>query len=322
MSIAFGSADESALSDLCKWKLFALADACGFPRESRAMQHRALTLLSLLAATATADIAVKSGEKIAFLGDSITQGGWSNPAGYVRLVLAGLEANGIKAEAIPAGISGHKSNDMLARLERDVLAKQPQWMTLSCGVNDVWHGKNGVPLDEAMAANGTYANPESRGTYQKNISAIIEKAQAAGIKVVILTATVIHENLDSPENAKLAPFNEYLRTLAKSKNLPLADLNALFHERIKAENQPGKKILTGDGVHMNGEGNKLMAVGVLQAFGLDTAQIAKAREAWKDLEAKAAAEKVARAEAKAKAAAEAKAKAAGQPAASEPAAKP
>ena len=71
---------------------------------------------------ASAEIAVKSGDKIAFLGDSITAGGWGNPVGYVRLVMAGLEANGVKAEAVPAGISGHKSDNMLARLERDVIA--------------------------------------------------------------------------------------------------------------------------------------------------------------------------------------------------------
>src|SRR4051812_30466389 len=112
------------------------------------LAKRALAL-SLLAVTqaAFAEIAVKSGEKIGFLGDSITAQGWSNPAGYVRLVMAGLAANGVNAEAVPAGISGHKSNQMLERLNRDVLSKQPQWMTLSCGVNDVWHGKFGVPLD-------------------------------------------------------------------------------------------------------------------------------------------------------------------------------
>ena len=58
----------------------------------------------------------------------------------MKLVIAGLAANGVEVEAAPAGIGGHKSNDMLARLERDVLSKKPQWMTLSCGVNDVWHG--------------------------------------------------------------------------------------------------------------------------------------------------------------------------------------
>ena len=39
---------------------------------------------------------------------------------------------------------------------------------------------------------------------------------------------------------------------------------------------------------MNGEGNKLMAIGVLQAFGLYEAQIQKAKASWAPLEAKAA----------------------------------
>lgn len=252
-----------------------------------------------------AEIAVKNGDKIAFLGDSITAQGWGSPAGYVRLVIAGLEANGVKAEPVPAGISGHKSDQMLARLDKDVLSKKPQWMTLSCGVNDVWHGPRGVPLDEAMAKSGTYDDKVAdRGTYKKNITTIIDHAQAAGVKPVMLTATVIHEKLDSKENGLLAPYNAFLRELAKEKKIPLADLNAMFQDRIKAENKPDVKVLTSDGVHMNGEGNKVMAIGVLQAFGLNAAELDKAQASWQPLEAAAiiAAQKAA--EAKAKAAAE------------------
>ena len=240
-----------------------------------------LRLFAFLAAAAfimpnftSAEIAVQSGDKIAFLGDSITAGGWGNPAGYVRLVIAGLEANGVHAEPVPAGIGGHKSDQMLARLDKDVLSKKPQWMTLSCGVNDVWHGPRGVPLDDAMAKSGTYdENVAARGTYQKNITAIINQAMSAGVKPVMLTATVIHENLNSKENGLLAPYNDFLRKLAKEKNVPMADLFAMFAERIKKEDKPNIKVLTSDGVHMNGEGNKLMAIGVLKAFGLNAAGI-------------------------------------------------
>jgi lysophospholipase L1-like esterase len=230
------------------------------------------------------EIPVKSGDKIAFLGDSITQEGWGKPAGYVRLVMAGLKANGIEAEAVPAGISGHKSDQMLARLERDVLSKKPQWMTLSCGVNDAWHGARGVPLDESMAANGSFdANVAERGTYRKNITEIIDRATAAGIRPVILTSTVIKEELDGELNHKLAPYNDFLRSLAKERKLPLADLNAMCHESIKAANKPGTNVLTYDGVHMAAEGNQLMAAGVLQAFGLNPEQIEKAKTAWQPL---------------------------------------
>ena len=288
------------------------------PRRFAVRFAAAVLCASIFAETARAEIAVKSGEKIAFLGDSITAGGWGSPTGYVRLVMAGLAANGVQAEAVPAGIGGHKSNDMLARLERDVLSKNPQWMTLSCGVNDVWHGKTGVPLDDAAAAvEGAYDEKVAeRGTYKKNMTEIVDKAQAAKVQVVLLTATVIQEKLDGPENVKLAPFNEYLRALAKEKKLRLADLNALFQERIKAENKPDKKVLTGDGVHMNPEGDKLMATGVLTALGLDAAQMKKAQDAWVVLAAQAKADAEAKAKAKAeakeKADAEAKAKAAAE----------
>lgn len=275
------------------------------------MNIHILRFLPVLAATiiapafVSAEIAVKSGEKIAFLGDSITQGGWSNPAGYVKLVIAGLEANGVKAEPVPAGISGHKSDQMLARLDKDVLSKKPQWMTLSCGVNDVWHGPRGVPLDDAMAKNGTYDDKvATRGTYKKNITAIIDQATAAGVKPVMLTATVIQENLASKENGLLAPYNDFLRQLAKEKNLPMADLFAMFADRIKAENKPNVKVLTSDGVHMNVEGNKLMATGVLKALGLNDAELAKAKAAWAPLEAQAEEFAKKQAEARAKAAAE------------------
>jgi lysophospholipase L1-like esterase len=264
------------------------------------------TILSTLLAAAifsphwaAAEILVKSGDKIAFLGDSITAQGWGQPSGYVRLVIAGLKANGVEAEAVPAGISGHKSDQMLARLEKDVLSKKPQWMTLSCGVNDVWHGARGVPLDEVMAANGTFdANVAQRGTYKKNITDIIDRATAAGVRPVILTATVIKEDPAGDLNQKVDPYNEFLRGLAKEKKIPLADLNAMFHEAIKAANKPGTNVLTGDGVHMNVQGNQLMATGVLQAFGLNPQQIAKAKAAWEPMLAAAEKDAKERAEAR------------------------
>jgi hypothetical protein len=84
-----------------------------------------------------------------------------------------------------------------------------------------------------------------------------------------------------------------LRGLAKEKQIPLADLNAMCHEAIKTVNKPGTNILTYDGVHMGAAGNQLMATGVLQALGLNPEQIAKAKTAWAPLieEGKAAEEK-------------------------------
>jgi lysophospholipase L1-like esterase len=236
------------------------------------MKHAILvaSLFSVAASLLHAEIPVKAGEKAAFLGDSITQQGNGGPGGYVQLVGSGLAANGVKVEIIGAGISGHKSNQMLERLDRDVLSKKPQWMTLSCGVNDVWHGANGVPLED----------------YKKNITAIVDRAQAAGVKVMILTSTMIRENPETAENQKLASYNDFLRTLAAEKKCMLADLNADMQAIIAAANKAGPvqgNILTSDGVHMAYPGNEMMAAGVLKGFGLDAAELSKAKEAWLDL---------------------------------------
>jgi lysophospholipase L1-like esterase len=135
-------------------------------------------------------------------------------------------------------------------------------MTLSCGVNDVWHGAKGVPLDQ----------------YMQNITKIVEQCQAAKIKVMILTSTMIGEDQPNPNNQKLLAYNEFLRTLAKDKKCLLADLNADMQAAI-AKAGPDKKgnLLTTDGVHMCPAGDVMMATGVLKAFGLSDAQIAKAQ---------------------------------------------
>jgi lysophospholipase L1-like esterase len=212
-----------------------------------------------------AEILIKNGESIAFLGDSITANGWSESGGYVKLVVDGLAKEGVTVTPIPAGVGGHKSNDMLARLDKDVLSKKPTWMTLSCGVNDVWHGANGVPLED----------------YKKNITAIVDRAQAQGIKVVILTATPIFEDLTNAQNAALVPYNEFLRSLAKERNLPLADLSAGFAAVLgKLEPKKDSRYLTMDGVHMNPEGNLIMAKGCLAALGVDAAQRADLEKQW------------------------------------------
>ena len=131
--------------------------------------------------------------------------------------------------------------------------------------------------------------------YKKNIREIIDKAQAADIKVVILTSTMIGEDPEKDTNKKLAPYNEFLREIAREKNLRLADLSKDMHAAL--EEIPDVKgrarmfgdpkyqrdiqnKLTSDGCHMNKLGNIMMAKGVLRAFGLSEKKIAAAEKSW------------------------------------------
>ena len=87
----------------------------------------ALAFSLVFARLAPADLLVKDGEKVAFLGDSITAQGWDFPGGYVKLTAAGLQTLGVKIVPIPAGVGGNTSQDMLARFQADVLARKPDW---------------------------------------------------------------------------------------------------------------------------------------------------------------------------------------------------
>ncbi|MCE9520395.1 MAG: hypothetical protein K8R87_12690 [Verrucomicrobia bacterium] len=244
-------------------------------------------LLVLHAASAAGGpLLVKDGQKIAFLGDSITQAG-AGKNGFVTLVIDALNKEGLHVTSIPAGIAGNRSPDMLARLEDGVISKKPDWMVLSCGVNDVWHFTlklgnrtfQGVPLED----------------YKRNIRSIVDQAQAAGIKVLLLTSTMIGEDPEKETNKQLIPYNDFLRELAIEKKLPIADLNKdmqaalkkLPDEAGKAKmfGDPGyqrnvKNKLTNDGCHMNALGNIMMAKGILRAFGLSEEKIAAAEKTW------------------------------------------
>lgn len=222
-------------------------------------------------AETTNGIMVKNGERIAFLGDSITSNGWAHTDGYVRLVAAGLKSVGVEVVPVPAGVGGNTSADILGRIDRDVIGRKPDWMTLSCGVNDVWHGPTGCDLE----------------AYKSNVTSIVDKAQAAGIKVMILTATGIYEDENNKFNKELVHYNDFLRQFAKARNLLLADVSSGFWDAVRtgasaSGTEVRSNVITVDGVHMTPDGNMVMARGVLEAFGLSPAQVGKFEATWRN----------------------------------------
>jgi lysophospholipase L1-like esterase len=229
--------------------------------------RKVLFFFFLIVATGQAGPRLKPGDRIVTLGDSITQAG-----GYQRVIEQVLSRfyPELKVEIVNAGISGHKAPDMMARLDRDVLSKRPNLVTISCGVNDVWHGFTKNPPDGVDLE-----------TYSSLIREMVKKIRASTqAEVYLLTPTVIKEDLLSPENRKLEPYCEAIREIARTEHTVLVDTNQIFNLVLKATQAGGSGGFhpTTDGVHMKPSGNFLMGAAILRALEVPMTQILAALE--------------------------------------------
>jgi isoamyl acetate esterase len=204
--------------------------------------------------------ALKKGERIVFLGDSITQAGVGKK-GYVILVKQALQEKhkDLGIEVIGAGISGNKVPDLQRRVAKDVIARKPTLVVIYIGINDVWHGetdpKRGTPKDK----------------FEAGLKEVIGKITDAGARVVLCTPSVIGEKKGgaNKNDARLDEYAEISRKVAKELKLPVCDLRKAFVDHLEKNNakDEAKGILTTDGVHLNEAGNRFVADVVLKAIG-------------------------------------------------------
>lgn len=207
----------------------------------------------------TRDINTLDTRRIIFFGDSITELG-IKPNGYVTIIRDSLEAMGYRYNVIGAGISGNKVTDLLARIEKDVLSKRPSVVVLYIGINDVWHFE--------FASRGLTGT--SKETFKSGLMALISEIQSIGSKVILCTPSVIGEknNGSNKYDVMLNDYSMISRRVAKKSNISLCDLRQTFLERLKTQNPSNaeKDIFTVDGVHLNDEGNRLVATTILRTL--------------------------------------------------------
>lgn len=195
---------------------------------------------------------LESGQKIVFLGDSITEA----PNGYVKVVqdMLGASVPGMDMEFVNAGIGGNKVTDMLERIGEDVIAHDPDWITVSVGINDVWHGFNGTPFDRFAEL------------YDELVRRLKNQTVA---RIALFTTTVIGEDLDNQMNTKLLDYNDYIRATARKYDTLLVPMQEEFFKAISAWHRIGDELrFTTDGVHMTPVGDCLMAFTLLRAWGV------------------------------------------------------
>lgn len=206
-----------------------------------------------------AQVQLKSGDRVVFLGDSITQAG-ARPGGYVALFQQAVDdqfGEG-EVEVIGAGISGHKVPDCQKRLDRDVISKKPTHVVIYIGINDVWH---------STSNRGT-----SKEDYENGLNDLIARIQNAGAQVILCTPSVIGEKIDGSNSLDkmLDEYCDISRKVAAEAKVDLLDLRKLFLDHLKNENKANKptKILTTDGVHLNPAGNRFVCQSVMDFAGV------------------------------------------------------
>lgn len=209
---------------------------------------------------------LKDEDTIVFIGDSITEAG-TKPEGYISLINLFCNVNGYGINSINAGISGDDSYDVLKRINQDAISHNPNWVSISCGVNDVIQ----------QLHPGTHEDMLKR--YKSILSGIINSCTKENVKVLLLTPTPVYDDLNSDANKILQGYSSVLNDLAKKNKLIICDLFSAFGKYYE-NNANNKNPLTYDGIHMLPRGNRLIAQEILTTLGASSSQIHKAEFEW------------------------------------------
>jgi acyl-CoA thioesterase-1 len=179
--------------------------------------------------TQDAPAAVDSRARVVFLGDSLTAGLGLEPAqAYPTLIQHKIDAAGLPFQVVNAGVSGDTSAGGLSRLDW-ALDGDVRILVVALGGND---GLRGLPPAEL----------------EKNLSAIIERAQARQIAVILA-------GMEAPPNFGrdyIEAFHQVYPTLAAKYHVPLIPFLLNDVAGVERLNQR-------DGIHPTAEGARIVA---------------------------------------------------------------
>ncbi|QDV66631.1 Arylesterase precursor [Rosistilla carotiformis] len=147
-------------------------------------------------------------------------------------------------EMINAGISGHTTENALARIDRDVIAHQPDLVTVMFGLNDMTR----VPLEK----------------YRENLKAIVQKCQAAGSEVVLATPNNVITTADRPTE-KLIQYCDVIRHVGSELNVHVCDVYREL-DAVREDAAFEWRLLMSDPIHPNMAGHKRIATCLAQSI--------------------------------------------------------
>lgn len=185
---------------------------------------------------------------IVCLGDSVT-GIYYHTGGrraYPEMLAVGLRQTDpeIKLTLINAGISGHATNNGIARLQKDVLDHKPDLVTVMFGLNDMVR----VPLAD----------------FQANLRTIIASCRAINAEVLLCTPNGVMETSGRPI-AKLLEYNQAMKQVGEQTQTPVCDVYSAYTS-LQTKDPLAFRLLCSDEIHPNMDGHKLNAETICQSI--------------------------------------------------------
>jgi lysophospholipase L1-like esterase len=215
--------------------------------------------LILAAAARADDFALRDGDTVVFLGDSITA---ARTYGKIIENYTLLRFPDRKVKFVNAGRGGDTAAGGLKRLERDVFVHKPTVLTVAYGINDIgW---------------GTHADAAHVRAYLDGIRGIVEACKKRGVRVYICSAAATAEDPAKSENGFLQKMCD--RGMALSHELGEHSIDVQrtmrgIQKKVWAANErvkdPRKReaLHAADGIHLNDLGQLAMAYAILKGLG-------------------------------------------------------
>jgi lysophospholipase L1-like esterase len=190
---------------------------------------------------------------IVALGDSTTAGtpGWLSPlehppAGHGNeqsQYAYWLQRAHPEWTVLNRGVNGERSDQILERLDRDVLADAPWAVVVIAGVNDIYRGRTAEEVTT-------------------NLQRLYERARGAGVSVVA-GSIVPFDTATAAQNAAMRTVNEWIRRQSE------LDGNVVFADTRSAVASPQDADLLAespDGLHPSVDGYRAMAEAIRPAL--------------------------------------------------------
>ncbi len=193
------------------------------------------------------------GDIVLFQGDSITdagrdrQNGEDLGSGYAALAAAWFQALYPERTVhfLNRGVSGNRTEDLVARWQTDCLDLQPTWLSLMIGINDTWRRYDSGDATSAERYEKAYRTLLERVTGSLRVRLILCEPFVLPVPV---EREIWREDLD--------PKIAVVRKLAREYSALYIPFDGLFAQ-VSAQKEPA--FWAADGVHPSSAGHALMA---------------------------------------------------------------